>query len=231
MQSLLCLSAVTRCSPTTSGIHTPIVQDKCPSRRDMDLKGVATETWLLFGAVTATAAFVAVALFNPSAFDPKPNWDVSDGCLGGLETDENGELIHRESEISEHYHPKLKITVDGQFLGIPANTGIDQVGCREGMRWVHVHSAGANGQFTTLHVETPSRMNVPLGSFFEIWERHGSSSPALTEDRNFDINSNGISDWEEYEITMTVDGKSNTDYESFVMEDGDAIEITFTTKN
>ena len=30
---------------------------------------------------------------------------------------------------------------------------------------------------------------------------------------------------------MTVDGKSNTDYESFVMEDGDAIEITFTTKN
>ena len=124
------------------------------------------EQWLLCGAAVATVAFLGVAFFQPGVFDPDPDWEVSDGCLGGLERDGNGELVHRESEISEHYHPKLKITVDGQFLEIPGNTGIDQVGCREGMRWVHVHNAGINGDFTVLHVETPGSLNVPLGSFF-----------------------------------------------------------------
>ena len=189
----------------------------------VDIKEVAIETGLLIGAVSVTVAFVAVALFNPSAFDPEPDWGVSDGCIGGTEHSEDAGVVL-------HYHPTLKITVDGQRLQIPANTGIDQSGCREGMRWVHVHSSSETGP-TTLHIETPSRMNVPLGSFFEIWERHGSSSPALTEDKNFDINSNGISDWEEYNITMTVNGVSNSHYESFVMEDGDKIEITFTSKN
>ena len=155
-------------------------------------------------------------------FEPEPDWDVSDGCLGGLE--------HSDVGISEHYHPSLKITVDGQFMSIPANTGIDQVGCREGMRWIHVHDAGENGQSTRLHIETPSRMNVPLGAFFEVWAREGANSPSLTEDRKFDVNSNGISDWEEFDIIMTVDGESSTKYEDFVMEDLNEVQLVFTSK-
>ena len=186
------------------------------------------EQWLLCGAAVSTVAFLGVAFFQPGVFDPDPDWEVSDGCLGGLERDGNGELVHRESEISEHYHPKLKITVDGQFLEIPGNTGIDQVGCRECMRWVHVHSAGINGDFTVLHVETPGSLNVPLGSFFEIWEREGG--PSLTEDRKFDINRNGVSDWEEYDISMNVDGNSDDKFEEYVMQDGDDIELIFVSK-
>ena len=47
---------------------------------------------------------------------------------------------------------------------------------------------------------------------------------------NFDINRNGVSDWDEYEITMLVNGDENTKYESFVMEDLDQIALTFTSK-
>ena len=186
------------------------------------------EQWLLCGAAVSTVAFLGVAFFQPGVFDPDPDWEVSDGCLGGLERDGNGELVHRESEISEHYHPKLKITVDGQFLEIPGNTGIDQVGCREGMRWVHVHNAGINGDFTVLHVETPGSLNVPLGSFFEIWEREGG--PSLTEDRKFDINRNGVSDWEEYDIRMNVNGEESEKFEKYIMLDHDDIELIFTSK-
>ena len=181
---------------------------------------MTVEKWLISGVALATVAFFGVALFQHGAFATEPDWGVSDGCLGGLE--------HSDVGISEHYHPNLKITVDGQSQPIPANTGIDQVGCREGMRWIHVHNAGENGQFTKLHIETPSKMNVPLGAFFEIWGREGG--PSLTDDRKFDINGNGVSDWDEFEITMNVNGDSDGNFEEYVMEDLDNIELTFTSK-
>ena len=188
------------------------------------------EQWLLCGAAVATVAFLGGAFVQPGVIDPDPDWEVSDGCLGGLERDGNGELVHRESEISEHYHPKLKITVDGQFLEIPGNTGIDQVGCREGMRWVHVHNAGINGEFTVLHVETPGSLNVPLGSFFEIWDREGGPKLMGPDDRKFDIDRNGVSDWEEYDISMTVNGDSNDKFEEYIMLDSDDIELILVSK-
>ena len=179
-------------------------------------------TIMMTGAIFSTVAFIGVALYSPDIFEPEPDWDVSNGCLGGLE--------HSDVGISEHYHPSLKITIDGQFMPIPANTGIDQVGCREGMRWIHVHDAGENGQSTRLHIETPSKMNVPLGAFFEVWGREGPNSPSLTGDRKFDVNSNGVSDWDEFDITMTVDGESNNKYEDFVMEDLSEVQLVFISK-
>ena len=176
---------------------------------------------LVGGAIFVTAAFFAVAILEPSVFEKDPDWAVSEGCIGGLEHT-------TEAGVKEHYHPTLKIILDGQFQEIPANTGIDQVGCREGMRWIHVHNAGENGQSTRLHIETPSKMNVPLGAFFEVWSREGG--PSLTEEKKFDINSNGISDWEEFDISMTVNGDENNRFEDFVMEDLDDIELVFISK-
>jgi|TARA_B100000959_G_scaffold99682_1_gene105456 hypothetical protein len=198
----------------------------------MAVKGTSNETWLLGGAVIVTVAFLVVALFNPGAFDPEPDWEVSDGCLGGLQRNDEGELVHAESKIAKHYHPSLRIIMNGQNFPIDANTGVDQPGCREGMRWIHVHSAAEGTGFTTLHIETPSAMNVPLGSFFEVWGMEGG--PTLDGDRNFDINRNGVSDWEEYNISMTVDGEPNEKFESFIMgypdQDGAKIELIFTSK-
>ena len=92
---------------------------------------------------------------------------------------------------------------------------------------MHIHAAAESG-FTTIHIETPDRMNVPLGAFFQVWDREGT--PSLTEDRKIDINGNGVSDWEEYDISMIVNGKENKQFESFVMEDLDMIELLFTSK-
>ena len=192
-------------------------------RIDMDLGKMTTEKWLLAGAAVATIAFLAVAVLQPSLFDAEPDWGVSEGCIGGQTSHTAGEDIG----IKFHYHPNLKVIVDGQQLSIDPNTGIDQMGCRDGMRWVHVHSSSDTG-FTTLHIETPSKMNVPLGAFFEIWEREGG--PALTDDREFDINRNGIPDWDEFVISMKVDGETNEKFEEYIMEDYDNIELIFTTK-
>ena len=190
---------------------------KEPSR----LASMSTEMWLAAGGGLATLSFLLVAVLQPSIFDPDPEWQASDGCIGGLEHT-------TEAGVKEHYHPNLKITIDGEYVPIPPNTGIDQVGCREGMRWIHVHNAGENGQSTRLHIETPSKMNVPLGAFFEVWSREGG--PSLTEEKKFDINSNGISDWEEFDISMTVNGDENNRFEDFVMEDLDDIELVFISK-
>jgi hypothetical protein len=81
----------------------------------MGLASMTTEQWLLSAAAVATAAFLAVAIFQPGVFDPEPDWEVSDGCLGGLE--------HQDLAISFHYHPKLKVIVDGQQITIEPNTG------------------------------------------------------------------------------------------------------------
>lgn len=171
------------------------------------------------GAAVATVAFLGVALIQPGIFDPDPDWDVSDGCLGGLE--------HSDVGISFHYHPNLKVILDGQQVPIDPNTGIDQAGCREGMRWVHVHDASDTG-YTKLHIETPDKMNVPVGAFFQIWERQGG--PALDEDRNFDVNRNGVSDWEEFDIRMNVNGEPNEKFENYIMLDHDDIELILTSK-
>jgi hypothetical protein len=185
----------------------------------MGIISLTTEQWLLSAAAVATVAFLGIALLQPGIFDPEPDWEVSDGCLGGLE--------HSDVGISFHYHPNLKVVMNGQQITIDPNTGIDQIGCREGMRWVHVHDSSETG-FTKLHIETPSKMNVPLGAFFEIWDREGG--PALDGDRNFDIDRSGVSDWEEYDISMIVNGESNQKFEEYVMLDHDDIELILVSK-
>ncbi len=81
---------------------------------------------------------------------PNPDWDVSDGCLGGQTDHDNDD---GDVGIKYHYHPRLRVIVDGEDLQIPSNTGIDQNGCKGGMRWIHVHSSGvANNQaFRGIH--------------------------------------------------------------------------------
>ena len=45
------------------------------------------------------------------------------------------------------------------------------------------------------------------------------------DDRKFDIDRSGVSDWEEYDISMTVNGDSNDKFEEYVMQDHDDIEL------
>lgn len=109
--------------------------------------------------------------------------------------------------IGMHIHPHLAVILKGEAQTIPANVGID-AGC---MHPIHTHDDSG-----TLHLEFPTTQDVRLGQFFEIWGKTFSSQC--------------IFDWctgEEGTVTMTVNGQENTEFENYMMKDGDRIEIRY----
>ncbi|MEK7559766.1 MAG: hypothetical protein AAB522_00490 [Patescibacteria group bacterium] len=68
------------------------------------------------------------------------------------------------------------------------------------MRPIHTHDDTG-----TLHLEFPNVQNVPLEYFFKIWEKEF--------------------DWTK--VKMTVNGTQNTELQSYIMHDGDKIELFF----
>ena len=70
------------------------------------------------------------------------------------------DICVQHTGVGMHIHPHLKISVKGEEVKIPANTGISG-GC---MRPIHTHDDTG-----TLHLEFPNVRDVPLGDFFKIW--------------------------------------------------------------
>ncbi len=100
-----------------------------------------------------------------------------------------------------HTHPELKIFVKGEQIEIPQNIGL----------------AGAVHQPMHTHDDVPivhleyqakvTREDTRLGKFFTVWGK---------DFREFGQN-----------VTMTVNGESNTEYENYEMKDGDKIELRY----
>ncbi len=61
----------------------------------MQMPSLSSEQWLISIAAVFTIGFFAVAIYQPEDFDPEPDWDVSDGCLGGL----NHADVQRRNEV------------------------------------------------------------------------------------------------------------------------------------
>lgn len=112
-----------------------------------------------------------------------------------------------------HWHPQLTIYVKGVKQDIPANLGIGaQFSGMNGydpqmqMAAMHTHD-----DLPLIHLEFmggPVRKeDVTLGQFFKIWGK--------------DVRSLGTN------MRMTVNGKTSTDYENYVMHDGDKIELNY----
>ena len=107
------------------------------------------------------------------------------------------------SRSAFHWHPELTIYVKGEKQGIPAHIGIGAV-----HQPIHTHTED-NGQ-GIIHMEFQGlarKEDVTLGQFFKNWG---------TDMRSFGTN-----------MTMTVNGKENTEYENYVMHDKDTIELRF----
>ncbi len=99
-----------------------------------------------------------------------------------------------------HWHPQLAIYVKGEKVEIPQNIGIG--GVHQAM---HTHS-----DLPVIHVESGGvvkEKDVMLGRFFTVWGK--------------DFNAFGST------ITMTVNGKANTELQNYVMQDGDKIELRY----
>ncbi len=65
--------------------------------------------------------------------------------------------------MAEHYHPQLRVTVDGGEVGVPANIGVDPA--TGAMTALHTHTADG-----VLHVEADTAGQVfTLGQLFTQW--------------------------------------------------------------
>lgn len=108
-----------------------------------------------------------------------------------------------------HWHPELKIIIDGENILIPPNIGL--IG---GEKPVHTHES--NG---TIHIENryPSKNNMRLGYFFEIWEKEFSDECIFLY-----CTDNGT-------VRMAVNGIENIEFDDYILQDGDKIVIEYTS--
>ncbi|MEK7509085.1 MAG: hypothetical protein AAB605_00045 [Patescibacteria group bacterium] len=99
-----------------------------------------------------------------------------------------------------HSHPQLEIYVKGEKVDIPQNIGLGAV-----HKPIHTHD-----DLPLIHLEFSGMVrsdDIILGRFFENWGR--------------DIRSFGEN------MHMTVNGVESTEYERYIMKDGDRIELRY----
>lgn len=109
------------------------------------------------------------------------------------------------SNIGQHIHPTLRITINGQFIPLPGGIGIS------GPIVGSIHTHDADG---VIHVESRDPKN--LGDFFRVWgEPFGS-------DRIMSYVANAT-----HGLTMTVDGQPNFEFDRLILRDGQAIAVAF----
>lgn len=120
--------------------------------------------------------------------------------------------ISREDIISRnglHWHPELAILIKGEKQEVPANLGIGAV-----HKPIHTHDTSG-----VLHLEMQGlvkKEDIKLGQFFKIWDKQFNSSCI------FDFcNAEGG------QVKMFVNGSENTEFENYLMKDGDKIEIRY----
>lgn len=99
-----------------------------------------------------------------------------------------------------HWHPQLTIYVKGEKQEIPQGIGL-----AGGHKPIHTHD-----DLPVIHMEfsgAAKKDEVTLGQLFKNWGK--------------DFYSFGPN------VTMTVNGKANTEFENYQMKDGDKIELRY----
>lgn len=112
-----------------------------------------------------------------------------------------------------HLHPLLEIRIDGENYVIPKNIGIPSFWC---MRPLHTHDeSGVVDDSAVIHVESKEVRSFTLSEFFIIWGKT--------------FNSTCIFEYctDKGTLTMTVNGKKNTEFENYIMQDKDQIKIEY----
>jgi len=116
-----------------------------------------------------------------------------------------------------HWHPNLKIKIDGKLIKIPNDIGLNP-GAHSPM---HTHEEGDG----TLHLENSNPSANPesmaLGFFFNTWKKPFNSTCIL--DKCTNVNGG--------ELHMYVNGKENYDFENYVFKGEEKILIEYTSSN
>ncbi len=114
-----------------------------------------------------------------------------------------GDLTCLSSNLPQiqHFHPKLRISVNGGEEVVPANAGLSG-NCHLPL---HTHAAD-----NVIHVESQVVKDYTLGQFLEVW---GKSIQR-----------------EGYDLTMSVDGKPSNELENLVFRDNQEIVLSYKSK-
>jgi len=124
---------------------------------------------------------------------------------------------------SVHWHPKFTIKIDDELMVIPNDIGYGTGRIVDthlsGMRMSPTHTHESDG---TIHIENKNPSSKPetltLGYFFYVWDKEFSSTCI------FDYcTDKGV-------LTMYVNGQENTEFQNYIMRDGDEILIEYETE-
>src|SRR3989344_9628813 len=123
-----------------------------------------------------------------------------------------------------HWHPKLKIIINGEeqiiSTGIGINIGKSMDYEISGMRMSPTHTHESDG---TIHLENLNPRSKPetltLGYFFYVWDKPFNSTCIFDYCTN-----NGT-------LTMYVNGQENNEFQNYLMRDKDEIVITYDSKD
>ncbi len=119
-----------------------------------------------------------------------------------------------------HWHPKIKIIIDGKEQQIPTGIGVN-IGKRidahlSGMGMSPTHTHESDG---TIHLENNNPSSKPettsLGYFFHVWDKQFSKECIFEY-----CTGKGT-------LKMYVNGKENNDFEKYLMKDKDEIKIEY----
>ncbi len=111
-----------------------------------------------------------------------------------------------------HWHPKLTIIIKGLKQELPANIGLGAVHQK-----IHTHDTDAKDG--VVHIEAQGVVtndDTKLGNFFKLWGEDFNSTTILDKKNGQDGT-----------VKMLVNGKENTDFENYMMKEGDNIEIRY----
>lgn len=110
---------------------------------------------------------------------------------------------HIEGHV--HYHAQLHIQVDKTPVAIPADIGITNC-----MHPVHTHDDSG-----LIHIDYKNPYPFTLDDFFTLW------GVVFTKDQ---VAKYRTADG--YRINLSVNGRENHDFEKYVLQDNDTIDIT-----
>ncbi|MBI3255624.1 MAG: hypothetical protein HYZ63_01510 [Candidatus Andersenbacteria bacterium] len=117
------------------------------------------------------------------------------------------------SNTEVHWHARLDIKVRGENVEIPANIGVPVGNPNAHPEHMHTHAADH-----VIHVEKLPPVyetDLKLGNFFRVWGKKFTSQCVA------DVCAEG-----QEQMKMMVNGKENTQFENYLLRDGDQVEIT-----
>ncbi len=111
-----------------------------------------------------------------------------------------------------HWHPKVTVSIKGEKQEIPANLGLGAV-------HGNIHTHAQDNKEGVIHMEIQgvvTKEDTKLAHLFQVWGKDFSST------KLFDKTTGS-----EASVKMTVNGQENTEFENYLMKDGDTIEVKY----